>query len=79
MKKQPREVYFVIGMFTVLSIWGNHAHLWFAATHGVWWYLSFYLSTYILSVITIFALAFVLSKSAKNKTEPVRGVDVVRD
>ncbi len=67
MKKQSREFLFVVAMFTLLSVYGNHAHLFYAITHGVWWYLGFYASTYVLSIVTIAALAFTLTKLSKKK------------
>lgn len=67
MKKPTREFLFIIAAFSALSIWSNHAHLFYAITHRVWWYLSFYASTYVLSVVVISLLAFIMNKMGKKK------------
>jgi len=69
MRKPSREFLFIIALFTLVSLWSNHAHLALALAHRLWWYLGFYAFTYVLSIAIISILAFTLNNVGKKAKE----------
>ncbi len=69
MKKSKHEFLFLLTLFTLVSVWTNRVHLGYALTHGTWWYLGFYATMYLLSVLIISGLAWVLHRVEHKKRQ----------